>query len=348
MSANMRNKKYVFYNKQLTKEEYAERMRTIDLGDYAVFSKCLSDFEEMKNNAIHRNTFNERAINSIGDWIVNSRDCYYVLFAHSGERLAYAQGVFGYRDSYDVIFGMSGERCYEFMAAAVAEHNFGIKFSALITNSHDLEYCESCYNCRNCFGCAGLMNRSYCIFNIQYEEEAYWRTVDAIKTAMLHAGEYGEFFPPALAPFPYNASLAVAYRGYDDLETALRYGYRVESLSEDGAVPAGTEVIGSGQLPLHIRNIDDSFLAKVIVDEANQKKFMMTRYELEFYRKHNLPIPRIHPMVRMQEWRRRLEFRLRFFERACAHCGNMMTTGYAPERPEKNIYCEQCYHEAIG
>lgn len=349
MSSNLRNKKYYFRNVPLTKEEYKNRMQEINLGNHEVFEQYRNEFETLKKNAIRKSTFNERAINSVGDWITNSRDCFNVLFTVGCERVAYSQGLLQYRDSYDCLFGCNGELCYEFMAMDMAENNNGDRFSSLCNNSRNLEYSDLCYNSHDCFGCVGLRNKSYCIFNRQYAEDEYWPTVDQIKTAMLEAGEYGEFFPPELSSFPYKASLITNYKGYDDFENAKRYGYRMEEIPQDAPVGAGdADVVRSGELLSDIKNVDDSVLQKVIIDEENNKKFRITKYELEFYRKQNLPLPRVHPFIRMNEWRKDFDLRLRFFERPCAKCGKMMQTIYAPDRPEKNVYCEQCYNAEVS
>lgn len=343
MSSNLRNKKYYFYNKPLAKEEYEKKMREINLGNYEVFERYHKEFEELKQNAIRKSTFNERAIHSVGDWVLNSRDCFNVLFALDSERVAYSQGLAQYRDSYDCLFGYNGELCYEFMATSMAEGNHGNRFSSLVNTSRNLEYSDLCYNCHDCFGCVGLRNKSFCIFNKQYSEEEYWEIVDGIKTAMLTAGEYGEFFPPELSSFPYRASLITNYQGYDDFDNAKRYGYRMEEIPQDVSSRGQEDLVLSSKLPLDIKDADDSIIEKVILDEENNKKFRITRYELEFYRKHNLPLPRLHPFIRMNQWRKDFDLRLRFFDRPCSRCGTMMQTIYAPDRPEKNIYCEQCY-----
>lgn len=348
MSSNLRNKKYYFYNTQLTKEEYGTRMKEIDLGDYAAYKDYLAHYEEMMKAAVHKNTLNERVINVVGDWTVNSRDCFEVKFLTGCERVAYAQCLFAYRDSYDVVFGTEGERSYECVGASVAGNTFGIKFSSGITDSQNLEYCDSCRDCHDCFGCIGLSHKAFCIFNVQYEEGDYWKKIDEIKTSMLAMGEYGEFFPPDLSPFPYNASLTTAYRGYDDLEEASRYGYRVEKIPEQGSGVPFPGAIMSGALPNHIRDTGDDIVEKTIYDETHGKSFRVTAYELEFYRRHNIPLPRIYPIGRMNQWRDDLDLRLRFFERTCDRCGKSMMSAYAPERPEKSIYCEECYDETIG
>ena len=347
MSSNLRNKKYYFYNQQLSKEEYEKRIEEINLGNYETFQKYLHEFEELKKNAIRKNTYNLRAVNSIGDFVIDSRDCFDVFFAIESEHLAYSQGLYKSRDSYDTTFALGGELLYEFLGTAASDRNYAVKFSSMINSSRNLEYCDLCLNSHDCFGCIGLRNKSFCIFNKQYAEDEYWARVDEIKTAMLERGEYGEFFPPLLSAFPYRASFATAYPGFDNFEEVKQYGYQIQEIPELTESVVSLEVLPSSKLPLDIKDADDSILDKVILDEEHNKKFRIARYELEFYRKYNLPLPRIHWFPRMNQWRKDFDLRLRFFERPCARCGKMMQTTYAPDRPEKNVWCEACYLQEI-
>lgn len=347
MSSNLRNKQYYFFNEPLTKGEYERMIGEINLGNYAVLQEYLGKFEKFKIAAIRKENYNFRNVNSMGDWMEDSKDCYYVIYSYLSERVAYSVGFYQYRDSYDITGGTNGELCYELMTIST-ENNYGIKFSTFINNSRNLEYCDLMRNCHDCFGCIGLSGKAFCVFNKQYTEDEYWRMVDEIKTAMLLRDEYGEFFSPEFSPFPYNLSLATAYPGYGNLEEARRYGYRIEEVREGPQEVVGLETIQASKLPLDIKDVDDTILNKAILDEVNDKKFRITPYELKFYRKHKLPLPRIHPIIRMTQWRKNLDLRLKFYGRTCAKCGKIIQTTYAPDRPEKNIYCEQCYLAEIG
>lgn len=347
MSSNLRNKSYYFYNQPLSKEEYQRRMAAVNLGNYHELQRYQKDYEAMKLKAFHRNLIAEHSTDSLGHWMFNCKNCYKVLFAFESENVAYSLGFGGSKDSYDIVGGINAERCYELMTVS-SEKNYNVKFSSFIDLSTDVEYSDLCRNCSNCFGCAGLSNRSYCIFNKQYTEEEYWKKVDEIKTAMLLSGEYGEFFPPGSMILPYNASFNMAYIGFQDVDNARRYGYRIDELPDDTHSLENPELIAASQLPDDIRDVDDTILQKQIFDEKHNKRFRITPYELEFYRKHNLALPRTYPFMRMQEWRKNFDARLTFYDRSCAKCGRTIKTAYAPDAPEKNIYCEQCYVETIG
>jgi hypothetical protein len=110
------------------------------------------------------------------------------------------------------------------------------------------------------------------------------------------------------------------------------------------------------------------------------KPFRIIKQELEFYRKHNLPIPRRHPDVRHAD-RMKMRNPRKLWERLC-DCPNCeenwkskktdtedriadtnelfpinpktgkrarkMITTYSPERSER-VYCEECYlREVVG
>lgn len=45
----------------------------------------------------------------------------------------------------------------------------------------------------------------------------------------------------------------------------------------------------------------DEILNKVVICETSGKPFRIIRQELEFYRKHNLPLPSKHPDIRHAE-----------------------------------------------
>ena len=345
MSSNLRHKKYYFYNQPLSKEEYEKRLKNINLGNFEVLQHYLKDFRELKKKAIYKENRNEKAINSVGDWIKNSKDCFNVLFTLDSEKVAYSIGFYKYRDSYDISGGTNAALCYEFMSIST-ENNYNIKFSTFVNESRNMEYCDYCWNCHDCFGCIGLKNKSFCIFNKQYSEEEYYELIDQIKMKMFADREYGEFFPPHFAPYPYNLSLNTSYPGYDDIEIALKYGYYTQDVPESIEDVAGFKVISVNDLPLDISDVDNSILEKVILDEANKKKFQITKYELDFYRQHKFPLPRVHPLIRMQQWRKKLDLRLRFYSRVCVKCGKNINSSHSPEKVE-NVYCEQCYQAEV-
>lgn len=346
MSSNLRNKKYYFRNEYVGKEEFEKRLREINFGNYDEVQKLKQEFREMKNQAPHKENNNQRSINVSGDYIWDSKNIHFGLWIDSSENIAYSEGMTRTRDSYDVLGGSNGELCYE-LANVWAENDYGCKFSMQVDNSREVEYCDSCRNCRNCFGCVGLANKEFCIFNKQYFEEEYWRVVDEIKKKMFVDKEYGEFFPPEIMPVPYRSTVNAYYPGLDDYKTAGKYGYDVSLLEESHEEVAG-ETVKSNELPADVKDVGDDILQKIIVDVVNNKKFRIIKPELEFYRKYGLSLPRINPHTRMSKWRKEFNIVVRFYRRKCARCSKEIQTTYAPDRPEKNIWCEACYLKELG
>ena len=341
---NLRHKKYYFLNKPLSKEAYEEKIRAIRLGDRDVLEEWKRRFSEMASSAIRKENHNERAFASTGDYIKNSKNCFSCFYMIGSENTAYSVYSVKARDLYDVVGGSETEYSYESYGGV---KNYGMKFSHGTDMSRDVEYCDFCINCRDCFGCVGLKNKSFCIFNTQYSEKDYWALVDAIKTKMLRDGEYGEFFPPELASVPYNISYATAYKGYDDIEIAARYGYHTEIIPETLQEAEG-DMMDVKDLPCDIKEVGDEILDKIIWDSVHKKKFKYIKSELEFYRKYDLPLPWYHFSVRLADKRKKFgTIALEFYDRPCAKCGKIMHTPYTPDRPEKNIYCEACYLQEV-
>jgi len=98
-------------------------------------------------------------------------------------------------------------------------------------------------------------------------------------------------------------------------------------------------------LPEKISDIPNDILNWAIECEISKKPFRIIKQELEFYRKHNLPIPRLHPDMR-HIMRLKLKNAIKLYERKCAKCKKEIHTTYAPERTEI-IYCEECYNKEI-
>ena len=75
--------------------------------------------------------------------------------------------------------------------------------------------------------------------------------------------------------------------------------------------------------------------------------FRILPEDLKFYRRMNLPLPRLCPNCRHYQ---RLKQRnpLKLWHRKCMKegCTNEFETSYAPNRPEI-VYCEKCYQQEV-
>ncbi|MBI2415777.1 MAG: hypothetical protein HYV33_03895 [Candidatus Kerfeldbacteria bacterium] len=67
--------------------------------------------------------------------------------------------------------------------------------------------------------------------------------------------------------------------------------------------------------------------------------------ELAYYRQFGVPIPQLCPQCRHLA-RMKMRNPRQLWQRHCAKCAAMVTTTYAPDRPEI-IYCQDCYQQAV-
>jgi hypothetical protein len=168
--------------------------------------------------------------------------------------------------------------------------------------------------------------------------------VSKIIEEMQRVWVWGDFKPASLSPFGYNETVASEYFPLTK-EQAKKKGFNWSDY--EAPFPKVEKIIPASKLPDDITKIPDDILNWAIECEVTKKPFRIIPQELEFYRKHNLPIPRRHPDQRHLD-RMALRNPRKLFERKCDKCKTDMLTTYAPERPE-TVYCEGCYNkEVIG
>jgi hypothetical protein len=146
-----------------------------------------------------------------------------------------------------------------------------------------------------------------------------------------------------MSPFGYNETVANEYYPLTR-EEGIKDG-RFNWSDYEAPFPQVEKIIPAEKLPDTIENIPDDILNWAIECEVSKKPFRIIKQELEFYRKHSLPIPRRHPDVRHAD-RMKMRNPRKLFERKCDKCMKDMITTYSPERPEI-VYCEECYNREV-
>ena len=377
MSANLRNREYVFYGTQLTKEQYAAELAKINTGSYTVFQKLIADFKKVYAGALHKYTNIIKSVNSTGNvlsGLKNSRDCFEVF---DSEDVRYCGRALYLKDCMDTNNIAGAELLYEYVSGGDAERNLKLSVASNGAQS-DCTYTGWCKSSSNLFGCVGVRDKSYCILNKQYTKEEYEALVPRIikhMNEMPYQGKsgavykYGEFFPIELSPFAYNGSVAQEYSPLGKEELLSRgYNYREPEEKHPKIDVAPSE------LPDDSAQVGDDILQKTIGCEHTGKcvhqctaAFRLTPSELAFYKRVKLPIPRQCPNCRHYDrltWRNPWKLWPRVCQCAGAasengshqntakhvhgdvHCVEQFETSYAPERPE-TLYCEQCYQAEI-
>jgi len=344
LSSNLRNKSFVFENKQLTKEEYNVKLSESNLGDRKKFQEAISKFDEVFKNALHRSVLSTNAVNCVGDRVTNSKDCYFGFDGSEGENLRFSEAFIGAKDSMDSSYiAEDDQHLYETLVSTCGSN---ILFSLYIRVGINIEYSSECYNCDNCFGCVGLKNKKFHIFNKPYSEEDYWKQIDEIKYKMLNDGEYGELFPITFGLFPYQVCISQKFYPIDEA-TAKEKGIPWYD-EPDSQIPQNIRLRDPfKEVPNNIKDVDGSILDDAIRCKITGRPFRIAAEELKFYRHMNLPVPTKHPWQRIVE-RFSFQHPVELFDFVCPNCGEKSFCIYNEEKQKQfRIFCEKCYVKEI-
>ncbi len=347
---NLQNKKYCIWNEQYTKESYQEKIIEFHIGSHNFINDISKKFIifSLKNPKKYSNILN--SIDSSGDELRECKNVRKSFNLYNSEDIKYAYRCVRAKDSMDICHSYAWS-AYEH-AFAGAENSQDIKF--VITGEVALnmvEYVDSCKSSSDLFGCIALKNKQYCILNKQYKKEEYFEMVEKIKKHMDEMPyidskgriyKYGEFFPYELCPFGYNEAVINDHFPLSK-EEIIEKGYPYKEKTDN----MYTITLKASDIPDNIKDVDDNILNEVIECEKSGRAFKITPFELQFYRRMNIPIPHLHPDERYKE---RLSLRnpMILYHRSCMKegCTNEFETTYAPFRPEI-IYCENCYKQEV-
>ncbi|MFA6585932.1 MAG: hypothetical protein WCS86_02100 [Candidatus Paceibacterota bacterium] len=344
----LRSKSYCIFNEQYSKEEYKKEINKYWDGGWENFKKAKTKFEELKLKIPRKYAVITKSINVTGDDILESRNCKQCFNVRNNiENCKFCYRAHdGSKDGYDAFIAWNNaELFYEVMSAS----GQNILFSAFIWGGFNVQYSENCFDCNNIFGCVGLRNKSYCILNKQYEKSEYEKIVVKIIEAMKEKKEYGEFFPSKISPFYYNEAIVQDY-----FPKSKKDAIEQDFSWRDGEEKNYTITVLNNDIPDKIKDVPDSFVKEIIECEHKGKcndqcatAFKLTVSELQFYKKMNIPLPRLCPFCRHYN-RLKLKNPMKLWHRKCMkeNCTNEFETPYAPDRKEI-IYCEQCYNREV-
>lgn len=337
-SVNVRNKTYLWFNEQLSKEEYEKRLNEVQ-GSYKAMLAMRKKFEEHVLQYPHRENNNIKTMDSSGDYLFESKNVKNSFEIAKGENCRYLFASKQIKDSYDTLgHGFDSELLLDCCATGLSTNVIGTFWAE---SSKNIRYSFFVRNCSDCFGSDGIKNGNYCILNKKYSKEEYDELVQKIKDQMIKSQEFGMFMPPSIAPFAYNETVA-----QDNMpmtkEAALAAGYRWQDNLQH---TSGKETVKASDIADNIKDVSDSITNEVLACVICGRNYKITPNELVLYRKMILPIPRNCFYCRHKDRiQRRGPFTL--YSRTCAKCGKDIKTTYAPERPEI-VYCEQCYQTEV-
>ncbi|MEK7113499.1 MAG: hypothetical protein AAB873_01590 [Patescibacteria group bacterium] len=361
---NLRNKSYFIWNEQYEKEKYFEKLKELNISSFKSCEENWQRFQEFSLNFPKKYARLTNTVNSTGDELRDCNNAHYIFNGTELENVKYGFRLLQLEDCMDICYcGKNASLMYEH-AIGGSENSSSTKFTIIgLPALNEVEYIDTCTSSDNLFGCIGLKNKSYCIFNKQYEKEEYFEMVEKIKKHMdempyidskSRMYKYGEFFPFEFSPFGYNETVINDHFPITKDE-AQKMGYPWKEKNDNQY----TITIKASDLPDDIKDVDDSILNETIECEVTKKPYKITNYELEFYRRMNIPLPRLHQDERYRH-RLMLKNPMRLWHRSCMNkdCKNEFETTYAParnashsdaggpERPEI-VFCEKCYQQEV-
>lgn len=313
----LRNVEYYFFNQKCTKEEYEEKLQSIDISTFEKLDEMKKKFGLEVAKYPHRACVILNSENVSGDYISDSKNVFSSFDIEKSEDIANSWGVEFAKDVYDGCFVYIGENIYETIANFNSQNT---RFCAFPYTCHDSYYLYSCFNnTGNCFGCVSLKQKNYCILNKQYSQEEYENLKRRIIEHMKSTGEWGEFFPASMSPFAYNETVAYEFFPMEK-EEVISHGLKWKEFEKKTADAQNEDVLSCMQC---------------------ERIFKLIPKELAFYKEKNLPNPKKCHICRHAE---RLSLRnpRRLWSRSCAKCNAAIQTSYSPDRPEI-VYCEACY-----
>lgn len=336
-SWNLRNKQYHILNKPVSKAEFERtKVECID-GRFSTQLQNRNRLRELYPNVIWKNLNTVNCEDCVGDALTNCAHCHecYNCVNCEGNRYCIDMSPSEKnRSSMDQTGGGIGELLYN--NQGLGGGNYFVRMSVLCRGTSDMTYCINAYHSKNCFGCADIKNCEYFILNKPYSKEQYETIIPKIIGHMRQTGEWGRFFPTEISPFSYNTSLAGAFFPLTKNEV-LQRGWQWDD--DDDLQPEGTAY--GDELPDSIDDVDDAICKQVLTCRESRRKYKIQQPELAFYKLLRCPIPRVHPLLRMQQ-RLSMLNPYQLWNRTCAKCQKPIATSYAPERPEI-VYCDSCY-----
>lgn len=350
---NIVNREYCIWNEQYTKENYFEKLKELKLNSHSGLKDIGIKFEEFRKKFPQKGVNTIKSTNSSGNWLTNCMNVYSSFNCEEIKDGKYLLMVFKAQDCMDYFeWGNKAELVYE-------SENCGLDISRIFfstqcwSGANDLYYCNTCIGSHHCFGCVGLKKGEYSILNKKYSKEQYEKLkneiIEQMKTISYYDGDlvyrFGEHLPNSFSDFAYNETGAYEYFPMTK-EEAVKKGYRWKDRERKNYQPT----IKAKDLPETIGDVDDSILNEIIECEEKENPhsvgaFRITVNELSFYRRMDLPLPRVCFDIRhMRRFKKRP--RLSLAERICDKCNISIQTVYDKEN-YPIIYCDDCYRKEI-
>ncbi|MBI4094921.1 MAG: hypothetical protein HY435_01880 [Candidatus Liptonbacteria bacterium] len=345
----LRHRQYHIFNEPVSKEKFQAFISENTSGSRAKLTAISEQAYKFWRSKPQRAVFiDQKSVNSRGNFLKESKNCRECVMAEKTEDSRYIFLTLQVKDSYDATSVWGAEQLYEVWGGS--EQLSRIHFSMGVPRQgSDIEYSEFLLNCHNCFGCISLRNKNHVILNKQYTKNEYEILMVKILKHMAatpyldkreRVYKYGEFFPPELSPYGYNETVANEYFPLDKKQV-FEKGLNWNEYESETAYAFSDYAI-----PDDVKDVNDGILEKVLKSEASGKPYRIIPMELTFYRRFNLPIPRLTPFERHQKRLLFIAKHRKVQNRECGNCGRSIPSVYTKEEFPV-VYCESCYNSEV-
>ena len=310
--ANLRNKEYHIYNQPVSRSEFERVWAAIFTGKRQDLEHARGLYEEFMKSQPFPATVSISTEGCTGNYLLNCKNVKDSFNVDNSRDCRYSTDLHYSTDCYDCNL-YSGERVIE--CVHMGPDSYNLFYSNLLWFCSDVFYSVELNGCQECFGCVGLKKEKFCIFNKKYSEEEYRALKAKIIEHMIASrseafpnGEFGEFFPMQMSPYPYNQTMAQRF---------------APSVKE--------QIVGEG--------------LRWLEEPSGRAQFRLIPQEIVFYDKYGIPHPETSPDRRLEALWEKLGGR-KLYDRTCAKTGVPIQTIYPPEDP-RIVYSNEAYLEAV-
>ena len=325
---DLENKSYCINNEQYSKEEY---------------NKVVNHAKKIKKPRSIIWCAQKSCDWCYGSNLTNCSNCAFISESYDCKNAKYCNRQLELENCID-LQGSCEQFTIEWISTA---HSYHWWFMTYWSWNKESRYYVYCYDCSNIFGCVWLKRKQYCIYNKQYSKEEYNKIVPEIIAQMIRDKQRWEFFDPQLSYYGYNETIAMEYFPLTKEEAIKRWYKRSDY---ESPAPKVEKTVLWRNLPKQwckiIKEKKPEILEKIlnyaVICEVSKKPFRITKQEIDFYIKHDIPLPTKHPDVRHQERIDRKDPIVMHLIH-CDECWEEMLSVHLPWKWKK-ILCDKCYY----
>lgn len=331
---NLISQKYCIRNMQYTPEEYE-----IKKSEILHPQENLEEYKKLVLGSPTKASTQIRTENCQGNNIRDAKDCFHCFDIVQAKDCRYV--FYGSLWCYDCMdtsmVSLNSSLCYN--SQSCLENCFKLICCNFCISCLDSYYLDNCRNCKNCFWCVWLRDAQYCIFNKQYSQQDYENHIKNLIMWLKKEWKWWEFFPAKYSPFGYNETVAHEFFPLEEKDALKRWWKYCDYISPD---PKVNKIIPADKIPEDIQEIPDDILNWAIKCSVSGRAFRITPQELQFYRKHNIWVPKKHPDIRHIE---RMELRSprKLYKRKCDECNKEITSPFHDD-VTREVLCDVCYN----